>query len=307
MNQHEPLTWKEFLNISNNYQSNGLLKKIQEIEREIVNNLEEAIDKEIKNFKENNKIKIEGLNSKEENKEGYVYSQEAILRKQYKRVLKLIKLAEGVLLESKIELIHRWMRQIIEKLKEVNENNLREEWLTLTFVALPPEKGSTNITWDPTYEQFVSTFKRIIKGAVDTICGQHESILMHGAFEKYRSSDEQLMAVKEDKYNCLKNLIEESDFYRGLMSEIEDCLNEEYEEVKKEEVQLHKFIEIYTKHKNMQKMEDILGESNAAEISLYVREWKQENEQMQELPDRYSGMIKFDYSIMRKTIMGVAQ
>jgi len=37
-----------------------------------------------------------------EQKEGYVYSQEAILRKQYKKVNRLIKLADSILVESKI-------------------------------------------------------------------------------------------------------------------------------------------------------------------------------------------------------------
>ena len=56
----------------------------------------------------------------------------------------------------------------------------------------------------------------------------------------------------------------------------------------------------------MPPMETIISESNAAEISLYVRDWKQDNEQMQDLPDRYSGMIRFDYTVIRKAIMGVA-
>lgn len=63
--------------------------------------------------------------NKEDNKEGYIYSQEAILRKQYKRVLKLIKLADGIFIESKILLIKRWMVLILEKLKEINEGALK--------------------------------------------------------------------------------------------------------------------------------------------------------------------------------------
>lgn len=147
------------------------------------------------------------------------------------------------------------MRQIIEKLKEVNENNLREEWLVINFKAMPPQKDSMVITWDPTEEQFVSTFKRMLNEAVETICGHHQSIMMHPAFEKYRGSEDQEIVAKEDKHNNLKNLIEESDFYRELMFEIEECLNLEYNEVRKEEEELGKFIEIYSKHKGMAKME----------------------------------------------------
>lgn len=163
---HDPMTWTKLLASCKDYQSHTLIGKIDEIERMVVRDLEEAIEKEIKNFKENNKIKIDGLNSQEENKEGYVYSQEAILRKQYKRVLKLIKLAEGILLESKIELVNRWMRQILEKLREVNSSSLREEWIVLVFEAQPPRDGSLGISWNPTYEQFISTFRKIIEEAV---------------------------------------------------------------------------------------------------------------------------------------------
>lgn len=79
--------------------------------------------------------------------------------------------------------------------------------------------------------------------------------MMYPAFEKYRGSEDQEIVAKEDKHNNLKNLIEESDFYRELMFEIEECLNLEYNEVRKEEEELGKFIEIYSKHKGMAKME----------------------------------------------------
>jgi hypothetical protein len=43
-------------------------------------------------------LKIEGVSEGQSGtKEGYVYSQEAILKKQYKRVFKLIKLADSML------------------------------------------------------------------------------------------------------------------------------------------------------------------------------------------------------------------
>ena len=61
------------------------------------------------------------------------------------------------------------------------------------------------------------------------------------------------------------------------MHEIEQCMDQEYQEVKNQENQLKKFIEIYSKHKSMPDMNKIISEVNSAEISLYVREWKQDN------------------------------
>lgn len=56
----------------------------------------------------------------------------------------------------------------------------------------------------------------------------------------------------------------------------------------------------------MASLESIIQESSAAEISSLAREWKLDNQQMQDLPDRCLGMIKFDYSLMRKSMMNVA-
>lgn len=126
-------------------------------------------------------------------------------------------------------------------------------------------------------------------------------------FERYRISEEQQLMPREDKHNSLKNLIEESWFYTQLMGEIEECLKQEYEEVVKQEEELQKFIEIYAKHKGMPAMKQIIQENNPAEISLYVQEWRADNETMQKMPQHTSNMIHFDYELIKKAIKNIAQ
>jgi hypothetical protein len=62
-------------------------------------------------------------------KEGYIYSQEAILRKQYKRVYKLIKLADSMLQEAKIEMVMKCLQQLIDRIRELQSED-REPWVT---------------------------------------------------------------------------------------------------------------------------------------------------------------------------------
>lgn len=77
-----------------------------------------AVTEEINKFKIENNIKIEAVNEGQSgNKEGYVYSQEAILKKKYKKVYKLIKLADSILQEAKIEMIIKCLEQLLEKIK----------------------------------------------------------------------------------------------------------------------------------------------------------------------------------------------
>ena len=79
---------------------------------------------EINKFKLENNIKIDGVNEKQHtNKEGYVYSQEAILRKQYKRVYKLIKLADSMLQEAKIEMVLKCLQQLVDKIRELQSED----------------------------------------------------------------------------------------------------------------------------------------------------------------------------------------
>ena len=231
-----------------------------------------------------------------------MYSQEAILRKQYKRVLKLIKLADGIFIESKISLIKKWMMQILEKLREISEGELKEDWLTVVFMGMPPNRiglECDRIVWNPTEDNFINTFRIIISRAVEMVANRHAKLLNNEAFEQYRNGEEQLIN-KEDKYNSLKNLIEDSLFYRSMLHQIEACMRDHYNDVVQEEKCLDKFLEIYKRHKNKPGIEKIIEESSISELSEYVIDWKHDNEQMSELPDKGCGMIKFDFSMIRK-------
>lgn len=104
----ERLTPKEFVELIDEYREKTLLKGIQDTTKEITERLVWAINEEINKFKLENNIKIESVNEEQNtSKEGFVYSQEAILKKQYKKVYKLIKLADNMVQEVKIQMIIR--------------------------------------------------------------------------------------------------------------------------------------------------------------------------------------------------------
>lgn len=73
-----------------------------------------------------------------------MYSQEAILKKQYKKVYKLIKLADSMVQEAKIEMITHCLLQLIEKIGEMQMED-KEPWLTCT--ASIEEDGT--VCWAP--------------------------------------------------------------------------------------------------------------------------------------------------------------
>ena len=66
-----------------------------------------------------------------------------------------------------------------------------------------------------------------------------------------------------------------------------------------------KFLKIYAKHKNLDKMEDILKNNTALELQQFVREWQQDHIAMEELPDKEVGILKFDFSILRKRMIHI--
>lgn len=112
----EKLTPEEFVSTVEEHREKHLMKGIKDITLAITESLAKAVNEEINKFKQENNIKIEGVNEGSANKEGYVYSQEAILKKQYKRVYKLIKLADGMLQEAKIDMVLRCLSQLLEKI-----------------------------------------------------------------------------------------------------------------------------------------------------------------------------------------------
>jgi hypothetical protein len=77
----------------------------------------------------------------------------------------------------------------------------------INFVALPPEKYSSEITWMPSRDSFVSTFTKIANNGIACICEHHQKIISNPLFLKYRTGDEQPIS-KDDKHNALKTLIE---------------------------------------------------------------------------------------------------
>lgn len=106
------------------YRQKVLLKGIRETTNQITTALEAAVTEEINKFKLENNIKIDGVHERgSSGKEGYVYSQEAILRKQYKRVYKLIKLADSMLQEAKIEMVLKCLQQLVDRIKELKEED----------------------------------------------------------------------------------------------------------------------------------------------------------------------------------------
>lgn len=110
----ERLVPSEFQALLEEHKEKTLLQGIGNITEAITESLGEAVTEEINKFRAENNIKIEGVNEgKTGNKEGYVYSQEAILKKQYKRVYKLIKLADGMLQEAKIEMALLCLQQLL--------------------------------------------------------------------------------------------------------------------------------------------------------------------------------------------------
>lgn len=120
----------EFKELLDEHREKTVLSGIRNTTEAITLSLEKAVSEEINKFRAENNIKIEGVNEgKVGNKEGYVYSQEAILKKQYKRVYKLIKLADGILQEAKIEMILLSLHQLLQKIQELPSEE-REPWVT---------------------------------------------------------------------------------------------------------------------------------------------------------------------------------
>ena len=95
----------------------------------------------------------------------------------------------------------------MEKMKEVSEETLKEDWLVIIFTAVPSLFSETEIDWTPSEKDFISTFKIIINKVVQIVCEKHEKILNHPVFEKYKTTEENGINNREDKHNSLKILI----------------------------------------------------------------------------------------------------
>ena len=85
----------------------------------------------------------------------------------------MIKLGENILVESKIELFQRFLEEIMLKLKEISENNFKEDWIIIIFTAFPSAISETAIEWNPTEKNFTSTFKIMIHRAIQLVCEKH--------------------------------------------------------------------------------------------------------------------------------------
>jgi hypothetical protein len=101
-------------------------------------------------------------------KEGYVYSQEAILRKQYKRVYKLIKLADCMLQEAKAEMVTRCLQQLLDKLAELHQED-REPWIACSATLSP----DGCLTWYPDAPALTHLFLQAITNHVQELNQQN--------------------------------------------------------------------------------------------------------------------------------------
>jgi hypothetical protein len=180
----EKLGEVEFEALMVDYRQKVLLKGIREITNQITESLEGAVAEEINKFKLENNIKIDGVNERSNSKEGYVYSQEAILRKQYKRVYKLIKLADSMLQEAKIEMVLKCLQQLLDRIRELQGED-REPWVTC--VATIAEDGA--ISWQPDCPALCGLFLRAIGSHIAAISDHNEKIVQRESFSRYRLAD----------------------------------------------------------------------------------------------------------------------
>ena len=213
------LTPEAFQALMADYRQQTLVAGIASITQRITESLQRAVAEEIHHFKVENKIEIEGLTDKKaSNKEGYIYSQEAILRKEYRRVYKLIKLADEMLQEAKIQMVSRCLEQLLAKIDELRTEE-REPWITCSAEV----SADGAIAWQPDCATLADLFLEAVRENVQCLSRHNDRIINHPDFEKYRQAEVGEPHMEDGSFRAL---IEGSSDYLPLLDRIEDKLAE---------------------------------------------------------------------------------
>ena len=222
------------------------------------------------------------------------------MKKQYKRVYKLIKLADSMVQQAKLEMVTRCLGQIVEKVKELQYDD-REPWITCT--ASIDDNGA--VRWEPTRQSLSALFLEAIAQHLVSLNASNEKIVNNPLFAKYRLAEGGEVKGEEDGRSSFKAMVEESPQYLPLLGEIEGTLESEFEATGAQEEVLQRFIEIYVRHRGLASMANIFRENNGVELCNFVEQWKRDEKEMAGLVEEKRGrLLLYNYAELRRNIVG---